>query len=182
MTEPETAAPLQVEALSPDAVAAALPALAAMMQACVLGGASIGFVLPFAIDESEAFWNGLLPDFRSGARRLIVARWQGEIAGTAQLVLAAQPNGRHRAEVAKVMVHPDRRRLGIARALMQEIEAEARRCRRTLLLLDTVAEGPAEWLYRSVGFESAGLIPNYALSTTGALETTHFFYKILVSS
>jgi GNAT superfamily N-acetyltransferase len=110
---------------------------------------------------------------------LIVARWHGEIAGTAQLVLATQPNGGHRAEVAKVMVHPDRRRLGLARALMTEVDATARRCGRTTLLLDTVAGGAAEALYRGAGYVSAGLVPNYALSTTGVMETTHFLYKLL---
>lgn len=179
MFQHDSTTPLQIEALAPDAVAPALPALAALMHACVLAGASIGFVLPFSLEQSQVFWDGLLPSFAAGERRLIVARWHGEIAGTAQLVLATQPNGLHRAEVAKVMVHPDRRRLGLAQALMTEIDATARRCGRTTLLLDTVAGSVAEALYRSVGFVSAGLVPNYALSTTGAMETTHFLYKLL---
>src|SRR5437762_6182893 len=46
----------------------------------------------------------------------------------------------------------DLRGLGIARALMQELERHAREQRFTLLLLDTCKGGAAEQLYTSLGW------------------------------
>jgi ribosomal protein S18 acetylase RimI-like enzyme len=169
----------EIEGLDPAEIDAALPALAGILHGCVQAGASVGFVLPFTVEDALGFWQGLLPAFRSGERRLLVARRDGRIAGTVQLVLAGMPNGRHRAEIAKLLVDPAQRRHGVARALMLAAEAAARRCGRSLLVLDTVTGGIAESLYRDLGFISVGRVPNYALSTTGVLETTHILYKLL---
>ena len=168
-----------VEEVAPDALADVLPALATVLQECVHDGASVGFVLPFAIDEARAFWDGLAPAFRRGARRLIVARLDGAVVGTVQLVLEMPPNGRHRADVAKMLVRPSVRRRGIARALMEEAEALARRHGRSLLVLDTVRGSAAVSLYERAGFVLSGYIPDYACSTTGTLETTTVMYKRL---
>jgi len=172
----------EIEVLGPAEIDAALPALAGILQGCVQAGASVGFVLPFTVEDALGFWQGLLPAFRSGERRLLVARRDGRIAGTVQLVLAGMPNGGHRAEIAKLLVDPAQRRHGVARALMLAAEGTARRCGRSLLVLDTVTGGIAESLYRDLGFVSVGRVPNYALSTMGVLETTHILYKLLPES
>ena len=69
---------------------------------------------------------------RQGAARrgrgglLLVAAWQdGRLAGAVQLDCDTPPNQPHRAEVRKLLVHPDFRRQGIARALMAKVEALA---------------------------------------------------------
>jgi ribosomal protein S18 acetylase RimI-like enzyme len=77
------------------------------------------------------------------------------------------------------MVHPAARRLGIARSLMVAIEEVARSAGKQLLVLDTIAEGAAEGLYRSLGYETAGQIPQYAMSTQGQLEPTTVMFKVL---
>jgi ribosomal protein S18 acetylase RimI-like enzyme len=56
----------------------------------------------------------------------------GGIVGTVQLDLAGQANGRHRAEVIKLMVLSSARRRGIGCALMEAAEAEARSADGTL--------------------------------------------------
>lgn len=166
-----------IEELSADGAALAVEELADVLHACVLEGASVGFVLPFEREAALRFWRGLLPAFQSGARRLLVARREGRIVGTVQLLLDMPPNGRHRADVAKMLVHPKARRLGLARALMEAAEALARRHERSLLVLDTVQGSPAERLYLSLGFHVAGVVPGYARSTRGALEATTVMYK-----
>ncbi|ASG21065.1 GNAT family N-acetyltransferase [Nitrospirillum viridazoti] len=154
------------------------PALSRILHACVLGGASVGFILPFAEDEATAFWQGLRPGLETGGRRLLGA-WLGDrLMGTVQLLLAGPPNGRHRAEVAKMLVHPDARQRGIGRALMAAVEALARAEGRTLLLLDTGSdEGRA--LYRSAGFQTVGHIPGYAIHVDGSPLATTILYKHL---
>lgn len=153
--------------------------LAEMLDQAVAQGASIGFIPPFGHRQALAFWQKLIPAFTSGERRLLVARLNGKIIGTAQLAVSQPANGIHRADVNKLMVHPGARRLGIARSLMVAIELVARSAGKTLLVLDTISGGAAEGLYTSLGYQISGQIPAYAMSTDGELEPTTVMYKIL---
>lgn len=168
-----------IEELTPESLAAALPALSELLRACVADGASIGFLHPMPCREAEAFWQGLEDSLRDGSRRVLVAREEGQLLGTGALVLARLPNGRHRAEVSKLMVHPRARRKGIARALLTMLEALAREEERNLLVLDTKAGDAGEPLYRQAGWTEAGTIPGYALASGGGADATVFYYKML---
>lgn len=154
--------------------------LAEILRACVHGGASVNFILPFEIGQARDFWLAkTAPGLAAGTRILLIATVDQEIAGTVQLDLATPPNQRHRAEVAKLLVHPDYRRLGIARALMCRIEADAREQHRSLLTLDTASRA-AENLYAELGYERAGVIPGYARGPMDdRLETTVIMFKRL---
>ena len=110
---------------------------------------------------------------------VLLYRVEGRAVGTAQLRLAQLPNARHRAEVAKVLVHREARRRGYGRDLMRTIEAIARRWRRTLLVLDTIAGSDAERLYERLGWIKVGSIPRYAAFPDGTLAPTTIFYKEL---
>lgn len=177
---------LQIEEWRPDRSGAAslerdIGVLGEVLHAVVYDGAGVSFIVPFSLDEARAFWvEKVLPGIRARTRRVIVARWDGRIVGTVQLDLAVPPNQQHRAEVAKLLVHPVARRRGVARALMMALEAVAQAEGRTLLTLDTWTGGNAESLYRSLGYISAGVIPRYARgSLTPGLEATTIMYKEL---
>lgn len=165
--------------LDPAEYDSAIPGLAAVLHACVQDGASVGFVLPFPLEEAEAFYRGLAPSVASADRLVFVAEQGGRILGTAQLVLGAMPNGRHRAEIAKVLVHPDARRQGLAERLMRAVEAEAGARARTLLVLDTTTGRAADRLYRRLGYTEIGTIPNYAADPDGTLHPTTIMAKAL---
>jgi ribosomal protein S18 acetylase RimI-like enzyme len=158
-----------------------LDALAGVLRAVVYDGAGVSFVVPFSLDESRRFWvEQVLPGVRAATRRVLVARLDDRIVGTVQIDLATPPNQQHRAEVLKLLVHPDARRQGIARALMVALEPIAEASGRTLLTLDTWTGGPAEALYRSLGYQVVGVIPRFARpSTTTDLEPTTIMYKEL---
>jgi ribosomal protein S18 acetylase RimI-like enzyme len=158
-----------------------LEMLAEVLHAVVAGGAGVSFFIPFSIEEARAFWSDrILPQVRAGSRRVLVARLGDKIVGTVQLDLEMPPNQRHRAAVEKMLVHPDARRCGIARALMTNLEDLARSEERTLLTLDTVTGSKAELLYRSLGYITVGEIPRYARgSLTPELEGTTIMYKEL---
>jgi ribosomal protein S18 acetylase RimI-like enzyme len=158
-----------------------LARLAEVLHAAVHAGASVSFVLPFAPEESRAFWREkVLPSVRAGTRKVLVARRDGEIVGTVQLLLEMPPNQQHRAEVAKLLVHPEARRCGVARALMAAMEEVARAEGRSLITLDTRTGDAAEPLYRSMGYSLAGVIPRYARGPASEeLEATSFMYKQL---
>jgi ribosomal protein S18 acetylase RimI-like enzyme len=171
--------PVSIERLPAADVPSAIPGLARVLHACVLDGASIGFVWPFTEEEAEGYWRELLPDVNRGRREVLVARHAGSIAGSVQLVLEPRANGHHRAEVSKLIVHPEARRLGLARRLMQALEALARQRSRSLLLLDTNTDSPAELLYLSLGYQRLGVVPDYARSVHGELAPATYMYKQL---
>ncbi len=149
--------------------------LAAILVAVVAQGASVGFLPPLEMAVAEEYWRTAL----ERGTILLVAERDGRIVGTAQLALALRPNGRHRAEVNKVLVHPAFQRQGIGRALMEAIEAIARREGRTLLHLDTREGDPSNRLYQSLGYTEAGRIPSWARSADGTLQATVFYFKLL---
>ncbi|WP_270937655.1 GNAT family N-acetyltransferase [Falsiroseomonas oryzae] len=173
-----------IEELDAAAAARELPALAEVMRLCVEAGASVNFVLPFSQADSEAWWRrNVLPALESGERRLLVARVEGRILGAVQLAFAPQPNQPHRAEVTKLLVHPEGRRRGIGRALMTRLEAMAREAGRSLLILDTVEGSAAQRLYESLGWTLLGVVPRFALSTDRTrLEGSAFFWKEIAAA
>jgi len=170
-----------IEILDAPGLAAGIDALAAILHACVAGGASVGFIPPFTLDDARNYWRKVERSVTSDATKLIVARMDGEIVATVQLHLDVPANGRHRAEVAKLLVHPNARRQGLARALMAAVETLAVQHQRHLLVLDTRTGDNAESLYRNLGWKTAGVIPQYALSTDGVLCDTTLMFKRLDS-
>src|SRR5207244_9564223 len=94
-----------IERLSAQAMAPLLDELAEVLVDAVEEGASLGFVSPFGIDDARSFWLGIVPDVAEETIILLGARASGVIVGTVQLRLAMMPNARHRAEVAKLLVH-----------------------------------------------------------------------------
>jgi GNAT superfamily N-acetyltransferase len=170
-----------ISTLSAAELADHVPALGALLHACVHAGASIGFVLPHPVEESAAFWrNKVLPGVRDGRRVLWIARAGGRIVGSVQLGLDVMPNQAHRADVSKLLVHPDFRRRGIARALMAALEQRAHELGRRLLTLDTRSGDFAEPLYASLGYMTSGVIPTYCRHPfEDRLESTTIMYKML---
>ena len=172
-----------VDALTAVAARAAEPGLVALLADAVDSGASVGFLPPLLPATASAYWRAVCAEVEAGSRVLLAARDDdGTLVGSAQLELAQRENGRHRAEVAKVMVLRSARRQGIGRSLMLAAEDHARRRGRSTLVLDTRAGDPSERLYASVGWRRVGEIPRYAQSAGGVLHATALYYKLLVIS
>ncbi|WP_170387500.1 GNAT family N-acetyltransferase [Ruegeria atlantica] len=159
----------------------ALEDLTDILHACVQAGASIGFIHPFTPDQAQAYWqNQVRPGVQTGALDLLVAQDAGRVLGTVQLIPAAMPNQPHRADVAKLLVHPDARRQGLGRALMASLEDRAAAIGRTLLVLDTRSTDPSRLLYQNMGFQIAGEIPRYCRNPfEDRLEPTTYMFKDL---
>jgi ribosomal protein S18 acetylase RimI-like enzyme len=156
--------------------------LAGLLMACVAGGASIGFLAPLAPAEAGAYWTRIAGDLVGGHRLLLVAREApgGRIVGSAQLAFESKPNGRHRAEVQKVLVLPSHRRRGIAARLMGKLESAARAREVRLLFLDTSdSHSGARGLYEALDYVYVGGIPGYALDPGGQPEANAIYYKTL---
>ncbi|WP_282152178.1 GNAT family N-acetyltransferase [Ruegeria atlantica] len=147
----------------------------------VADGAAISFMMPLDHDSAARFWtDDVKPAIETGARHLFGAFYQRRMIGTVQLLLAMPPNQPHRAEISKMIVHPDARRRGLGKALMQEALKSAQEAGKTLITLDTRTGDVSESLYRSVGFKPAGVIPDFAFDPDGkSRHATTYMYRYL---
>ena len=166
-----------IEVLDAAGAASAEPRLSAILIACVAEGAGVHFLPPLAPETARDFWREAARDVAMG-RKVLLAGWVGGVlAGTVTLVFAQAQAQAHRADVEKLLADPAVRGRGLARRLMQRVEAEAHAARRSLLLLETRAGDPAEALYRAMGWNEVGLIPGYALKPDGSYDDTFVFWK-----
>jgi ribosomal protein S18 acetylase RimI-like enzyme len=154
-------------------------ALSDILVEVVADGGSVSFMHPLAVDAAARFWNQSLAAAERGERIVLGIFDSDALAGTVTVILDCPPNQPHRAEIAKLMVRPDYRGRGYARALLIEAEARAAAAGRTLLVLDTATDGGAMGLYESLGFTPAGIIPDYALKPHGGLTGTMIYWKRL---
>lgn len=154
-----------------------LPRLSDLLRDSVENGASIGFLLPLDEQTIYAYWNSVLQRLEDNLI-LWVAEKDGQLVGSVQLELAAKPNGKHRGEVQKLMVHSAARKQGVAAALLAELETFATTHHRTLLYLDTEAGSVAETVYQ-LGWQKSGEIPDFARSPSGSLAATAIYFKKL---
>jgi GNAT superfamily N-acetyltransferase len=157
----------------------ALDQLAAVLVDCVEGGASVSFMAPFSHDQARAFFRKVAGSVAAGDTVLLAAELNGRIVGTVQLGLDTPPNQPHRADVKKMLVHRAARGRGIGAALMAEVEQEARRRGRWLLVLDTVPNENGHRLYLRAGWTQTGLVPDYAMFPDGRLCDTAIMWKRL---
>ena len=170
---------VEIRLLEPAELHDHLDGLAAVLADCVGGGASVSYMEPFTHADARAAFEGFAADAERGGRLILAALDGGRLVGTVQVVHAVPPNQPHRADIAKLLVHRDARRRGIAEQLMAAAEAEARAAGKTLLVLDTVTGDAAERLYERIGWTRVGVIPDYALYPDGRLCATTIFFKTL---
>ncbi|MDE1997026.1 MAG: GNAT family N-acetyltransferase [Rhizobiaceae bacterium] len=166
-----------ISLLSAEEARAAIPDLCDVLADCVNGGASVGFMQPYGPADAEPYWQGVVDSVATGATLLFVAKTEERIVGTVQVGIAQMPNQPHRGDLKKLLVHRSSRGGGLARLLMTAAEREAAKLGKTLLVLDTATGSDAEAIYPRLGWERAGVIPDYALWPEGGFCATTFFYK-----
>lgn len=172
-----------IETLSPDPPS--IDELIRLLMDAIDGGASLGFMSDVTRDEAEAYWRKVIAEITGGYRTIWVARDPASrsIIGSVQLAFEQRRNGRHRAEVQKLLVLRDWRRRGIGSALMAAAEDAARARRISLLFLDTSeGKGGACALYSLLGYTHCGGIPGYALDPDGTPARNAIYYKELAGA
>ncbi|MDI3422829.1 GNAT family N-acetyltransferase [Streptomyces luteolus] len=145
----------------------------------VHGGNSLGFLAPLDRAEAETWWRGRAAEVDGGGLLLIAVRQEGRVVGTVGVDLVDKANGRHRAEIVKLMVHSSARGLGLGRTLLTAAERVAAERGVTLLVLDTETGSTAEGFYAASGWTRVGTIPDFAADPQGTLRPTTLFYKQL---
>ena len=169
----------EIRELDAEAYRSAIPGLVELTLDAVAGGASINFMSDATPDEVGAWWSSRTELVESGLISPFVAFLDGRVAGSVLLIRSGNQNSPHRAEIGKVIVRRDARRRGLATALMLAAETAARASGRWLLVLDTVTGSAADAMYRSLGWQETGIVPDYALLTDGRPWPATFFWKDL---
>ena len=152
--------------------------LAEILRACVDAGASVSYLAPLDPQRAESYWTEVTAKVGNGASILFAAWADGILAGTVQLVPHTSETGRHRAEIARFLVHPDFRRRGLGDRLLAAAETAAAAARRTLLLLDTKPGDDAERRYRSRNWQEVGRIDGYTREADGEHATVIFVRRL----
>jgi predicted N-acetyltransferase YhbS len=165
--------------LDPNAHTPDWAALGTLLQDAVTSGASLGFWSPMDELAAAAYWEDIREAMPLGHTVVLVARFDGAIVGCVVINDCDKENAKHRAELAKLMVHTEYRRHGLGRRLIEAAEVEARARGKTLLVLDTRTGDPAEILYVREGWRCAGVIPRYTIEHDGEFHDTSIFYKHL---
>ncbi len=167
-----------IRRLTAEELPGAARSLGELLVDAVDGGASLGFLAPLDVSAASVWWQALAPELTAG--RLVV--WvalagDGRVAGAVQLAPARPANARHRAELAKLMVHRADRGRRVATYLLAAAELNAADLGIRLLVLDAESGGPAERLYESAGWSRAGVIPDHATDPSGVPHATTIYFK-----
>ncbi len=146
--------------------------------AAIIGGGGFGWVSPPGRQALERYFRGVLlvPE-----RELFVARLDGRIVGSAQL-LRPPRNNEAQAFAAQLMhsfIAPYARGHGLARLLTKRIEEAARAFGYHVLNLDVrESQEAAIRLYEGMGYIRWGVHPAYA-RVGGRTVQGVFYYKVL---
>ncbi|MEO6714808.1 MAG: GNAT family N-acetyltransferase [Mycobacteriales bacterium] len=175
----EVRSEIDIALLEGEAADGVLGDLAEVLVDCVDGGASVGFEAPLPVETAREWWRKTMQD---SSALTWIASSAGRVVGVVRLLPSGYPNGRHRAEVAKLLVHRDARGRGVATSLMHHLETGAIERGRWLLILDTQTGSPAERLYEKWGWQRLGVLEDHAYSPDGRLAPTTFMSKRLAGS
>ncbi len=147
------------------------------VQAIEAGG-GFGWLAPPSNNVLETYWQGVLmvPE-----RALLLAKLDGAVAGTGQLVRAPKNNQAQAlaCQLTTEFVAPWARGYGLARMLIRELEKKARSWGMQVLNLDVrETQTAAIRLYESLGYQHWGTHPFYA-KVDGHFVPGRFYYKDL---
>jgi ribosomal protein S18 acetylase RimI-like enzyme len=147
-------------------------------EAAIRDGGGFGWLRPPPRHVLEAFWQGVLlvPE-----RSLFVARLDGVIGGSAQLVRPARNNEAqaHAATLTTSFVAPWARGHGLARGLVLAVEEVAQKEGFAIINLDVrETQRAAIALYEKLGYRRWGTHPYYA-RVGGKWIAGHFYSKVI---
>ena len=147
-------------------------------EAAIEAGGGFGWLKPPHRNILEVFWKGvmLVPD-----RALFVARLDGVVAGSAQLVRPTRNNEAqaHSAQLTTSFVAPWARGHGLARQLTLAVAKEAKARGAKVLNLDVrETQQAAISLYRVLGFLEIGRHPRYAMVDGRYVAGLHFWMSL----
>jgi GNAT superfamily N-acetyltransferase len=170
---------MEIVELSPDEVVAAAGELAQLLLDAHDSNMALGLAAPLTAGHAREVWIETAAKLAAERRILLVAREDGRVVGTVQVVRADAENGAHRAEVQRLAVSAERRGEGLGRDLLEAAVERARGMGLRLLWLTTHAESGSDRFYEAVGWSRLGTLPAYSARPDGTLAGSAFYYREL---
>jgi GNAT superfamily N-acetyltransferase len=167
---------MTIEELDEHAVRQQLDGLAQLLLDAHGSGMALGLPAPLTRDGARSAYANAAARLAPGERVLLAAFDGGEVVGAVQLDRSDVGNGRHRAEVRRLVVRLDRRGAGVGGALMEAVVELGRRLGLRLLWLSTHEGTDADRIYERLGWTRAGVIPDYAVLPNGKLSGNAFYF------
>ena len=146
--------------------------------AAIEGGGGFGWVELPARDTLEAYWRGVIT---APTRQLFVARLDGVICGTTQIVLPPKNNEAqgHSVQLTTNFVAPWARGYGLAKMLLEEVEKHCLNEGYAVINLDVrETMDSAISLYEQMGYIEFGTHP-YSVRAKGETITSKYYYKVI---
>ncbi len=173
-----TEATIGVEHVTEQLSASDLNDLCDATDAAIEGGGGFGWVELPSRETLESYWRGVVT---APTRQLFVARLDGVICGTTQLVLPPKNNEAqgHSVQLTTNFVAPWARGYGLAKMLLEDVEKHSKNEGYAVVNLDvreTMERAIA--LYKSMGYEEFGTHP-YSVRAKGETIKSKYFYKVI---
>jgi GNAT superfamily N-acetyltransferase len=160
-------------------VEAHLDELAQLLLDAHAANMALGFASPLTRERAADAYRRTAAQLEPGERVLLGALDGDTLVGAVHLARATAENGRHRAEIQRLVVSEARRGSGIGRALVEAAVERARALGLGLLWLTTHEETPADEVYRRLGWTRLGVVPGYATLPDGSLAGNAYYYLTL---
>ena len=144
--------------------------------AAIEGGGGFGWLNVPERTMLERYWQGVIT---APTRWLFVARLDGVICGTTQLILPPANNEAqaHIVQMTTNFVAPWARGHGLARMLLETVEAHAKNAGFAVINLDVRSTmASAVQLYESMGYVKFGEHP-FSVRSNGETITSLYYYK-----
>jgi acetyltransferase len=150
-------------------------ALAALWLAVTRAGGAVGFPTDAPEADVRAAAERAVEDVRAGRERLIAIESDGDLLGTVFLQTGRNSTRRHRADVKRLMVHPELQGRGWGKALLDAAVAHAADLGLQQLLLSTRGGTSLPEFYAKQGWTQVGVFPDALLIGPGDLRDEHWF-------
>lgn len=134
-------------------------ALTALWIAATRAGGAVGFPADAPAQEIRAAAAESVEEVRAGHQEMLAIGSDADLVGTVFLRPGTGPRTAHRADVLRLMVHPDRQRRGLGTALLDAAVARAAARGLEQLLLSARGGTTLPAFYLAQGWTEVGVFP-----------------------
>ena len=151
-----------------------------MLEAVAEGGGAFAATVAEREARPRTWWEARLSPDPEAAERVLGAFVDGHLAGVAGLRVARRERTRHKATLFGVVVRPEHRGRGLARALVEAVLEEAASLPDVRVVQLTVVEtnGRARRLYEGCGFVPFGTEPMALRLGDRFVSTVHLWRQV----
>jgi GNAT superfamily N-acetyltransferase len=149
--------------------------LGTLWTAVTRAGGAVGFAPDAPEEDIRAAAEQAIEDVRAGREQMFVLDGEGELVGAVFLRRGPKATVRHRADVVRLMVHPDLQGRGWGKALLDAVVAHATAIGLEQLLLSARGGTSLPEFYVKQGWRQVGLFPDALRIGPGDLRDEHWF-------